>query len=406
MMSMCTLAAAVFLLQAVDYSAAGMKALDAQKYEQAADLFGKAVAADPKDYTAHFNLALAYGMLQRDAEGIAEYQKVLELKPALYEAELNLGILLLRGKRAAESAPHLERAAGQKPKEFRPHLYWAEALLASGEVAKAEQQYRAALEQNAKSAAAELGLAKALALQDRLADAAPHFQAAARLDASYRDARLELAELYEKKHQEAEAIAIYQEFPENAAAQERLGQLLLAGNHSKEAIAPLEAAVQKDPTTANRTALATAYVFEKHFDKAMPLLAQSVAAEPANYSLRMMYGRALRDQRKFDPAALQFFQATKLQADSREAWNELAGMLYMLEKYPETVGALDRAHQLGDDTAGNYFMRAITLDKLRALKPALENYQQFLARSKGQHPDQEFQARQRSRIIQRELSKR
>ena len=50
-------AAFLFFLQAPDYSAEGLKALDAAKYDQAAEWFGKAVAADPKDYSAHFTTA-------------------------------------------------------------------------------------------------------------------------------------------------------------------------------------------------------------------------------------------------------------------------------------------------------------------------------------------------------------
>jgi tetratricopeptide (TPR) repeat protein len=396
----------LFLLQAAGSSNDGMKALEAGKYDQAAELFAKSVAADPKDYVAHFHLALSYSMLKRDAEAIAEYKKVLELKPGLYEAELNLGILLIRDSRAAEAEPYLRQAVEQKPKEFRPKLYWADALLAAGDAPKAEEQYRAALELNAKSAAAELGLARAQVRQNRLADAAPHFRAAAQLDPAYKDSLLELASLYEKNQQAAEAIAIYQQFPENTAAQERLGALLLEGKRSKDAIAPLEAAMQRDPTPANRLALATAYLFEKQFDKALPMLGQSVAAEPANYSLRMMYGRGLRDSKQYEPAAQQFFQATRLKPDSREAWNELAGMLYMLERYPESLTALDRAHELGEDTPANYYFHAITYDKLRALKPALEYYQEFLARSKGQFPDEEWKARQRAKLIARELNKR
>lgn len=399
------LAAVLFFLQAPDYTAQGLKALDAAQYEQAADLFTKAIAADPKDYAAHFHLALSYTMLKRDTDGVAEYKKVLELKPGLYEAELNLGILLIRDKQAADAAAYLQQAVEQKPKEFRPRLYWAQALLDGGDAAKAEQQYHAALDLDGKSAAGELGLAHALVKQDKLADAAPHFRAAAQLDANYRDALLELAGLYEKNNQNAEAAAIYKEFPENASVQEHVGQLLLKGQHSADAIAPLEAAMQKDPTPANRLALATAYLFEKQFDKALPLLEQSVAAEPGNFDLHMMYGRGLRDAKKFDPAAQQFFQATKLKADSREAWNELAGMLYMLEKYPESLAALDHAHQLGDDTPANYYFHAITYDKLRALQPALDNYMEFLARSNGKYPDEEWKARQRAKLLVRELHK-
>src|SRR5580698_9401924 len=102
---MWALAAVLFFLQTPDYSAEGLKALDAAKYDQAAELLGKAIAADPKDYSAHFNLALSYTMLKRDAEGAAEYKKALELKPGLYEAELNLGILLIRDKEPADAAP-------------------------------------------------------------------------------------------------------------------------------------------------------------------------------------------------------------------------------------------------------------------------------------------------------------
>jgi tetratricopeptide (TPR) repeat protein len=399
-------AAVLFFLQAPDYTAEGLKALDAAKYDQAAELFAKAIAADPKDYAAHFHLALSYTMLKRDAEGLAEYKKVLELKPGLYEAELNLGILLVRDKQASAAIEYLQRAAEQKPKEFRPLLYWAQALLESGNAVNAEHEYRAALDLDAKSAAAELGLAHAQVQQNRLADAAPHFRAAAQLDPNYRDGLLELAGLYEKNHQNAEAIAIYQEFPENAGAQERIGQFLLESKQSAEAIRPLEAAMQKDPTPANRLALAAAYLFDKQFDKALPLLDQSIAADPGNYSLRMMYGRGLRDSKKYDPAAQQFFQATKLKPDSREAWNELAGMLYMLEKFPESLAALDRAHQLGDDTPANYYFHAITYDKLRALKQALDYYREFLARSTGQFPDEEWKARQRAKLLDRELNKR
>ena len=71
-----------------------------------------------QDYFAHFNLALAYAFLHKDAEGIAEYRKTLELKPALYEAELNLGIMLMKQKEPAEAVPLFEDAAGQKPDRF------------------------------------------------------------------------------------------------------------------------------------------------------------------------------------------------------------------------------------------------------------------------------------------------
>ena len=396
----------LFLLQAPDFNEEGRKALEAQKYEEAARQFTQAIAADPKDYTAHFHLALAESMLKRDAEAVAEYKKVLELQPGLYQAQLNLGILLLRQKQADAAVPYLQQAAAAKVGEYRPHFYLGEALLAAGEAAKAEEQYKLAAAIDPKAAGAELGLAHAAARQDRLADAAPHFRKAAELDPSYKDALLELAALYEKAHQPQDAIDIYRQFPENAGAQERMGTLLLESKKYADAVPGLEQAYQKDPTAANRVALAAAYQFNRQFEKAAPLFAQAVAADPENYDVRMMYARVLRDQKQYAPAAQQFAEALRRKPESREAWNDLASMLYLLENYPQALEALDHARQLGEDTPGNAYFHAIIYDKLRDLKPALEYYRKFLDSSQGKNPDEEFKARQRARIIQRELSKK
>jgi tetratricopeptide (TPR) repeat protein len=403
---MWAIVAALLFVQAPDFNSEGMKALEAGKYDAAEQAFQKAVAADPKDYTAHFNLALAYGFQHKDAEGIAEYRKTLELQPKLYEAELNGGILLLRQKHAAEALPLFDDAAAQKPKEFRPRYYLAECQLQTGDAAKAQENYRLALELNPKSAGAELGMAHALARQGRLADAEPHFRRAAELDSSYRDSLLELADLYEKSGHKNEALAIYREFPDNAAVQEHTGAMLLAGNQYAEAIPRLEQAYTKDPTAANRVALAMAYLFTKQFDKALPLFAQAVAADPGNFELRMAYARGLRDTKQYPAAASQFAEALKVKPKDTAAWSDLGVVCYLAKDYPHALAAFDNARQLGENTAGNAFLRAIMLDEMKQLKPALEAYRRFLDLSQGKNEIQEWQARQRAKLIERELEKR
>src|SRR5438477_7797651 len=120
----------LLFLFATDFTTEGMKALEERKYQEAADLFAKAVAADPGDYAANFHLALSDSLLGKPAEAIPVYKKVLELKPGLYEAELNLGILLVGQKQTREAIPYLRSASEKKPKEYRPRIYFADALLA------------------------------------------------------------------------------------------------------------------------------------------------------------------------------------------------------------------------------------------------------------------------------------
>ena len=361
-----------------DYLADGLKALDANQPAVAEPLLRKAVEADPKDLAAHFNLALALSLERKDPEAIAEYRAVLQIKPALYAADLNLGILLLRDRLPAEALPVLKGAAEAKPAETRPNLYFAQALLETGDAAQAEQRYASIVTADPQSLPAKAGLARSLLKQSKLAEAEVQFRAA-----HDKDGVLEVGTLYEKAGQIPQAIAIYKEFPDNAEVREHLRQVELN----------------------SKLALADTYRSEKQTPKVLEQLQLAIASDPKNFDLRMDLGRALRDAHRLVPAAEQFLAATKLQPDAVPAWHELAAVLIINENYAEGLGALDHVHAMGKEIPGDYFLRAITLDKLKQKKPALAAYQQFLTSDNGAHPDQEFQARQRMRIIESELKK-
>lgn len=360
------------LAQSADPQAAGREALDQKDYPRAIEVFQKAIAADPNDYAAHFNLGFAYTMTGQDQNAAAEYQKTLDLHPGLYEAQVNL----------ANSWYRLNRFSD------------------------AESAYRAALKLKPDAAAAELGLGRSLARQDNFTEAEPHYRKAATLDPSDQDYLLELASLEEDRHHGAEAIGLLREFPKNPTAQEHLGALLLESGKPADAIAPLEFAVAQSPSTANRVELAQAYSKTGQLAKAEPLAAAALAATPDDNDLRMFYGRLLRDQRKFPEAATQFQAAAARQPDLAAAWNELAGVLLLMDQYQQAIGAFDRVRALGAEKPADLFFRATAYDHLHQAKPALDNYNGFLAASKGAFPNQEFQARQRVLILERELGKR
>ena len=326
-----TLLALMFL---PDYAAEGMKALEEQRYDAAIASFTKVAEADPKDYSAYFHIGLAQSLLNRDPEAIASYKKVLELKPELYEAQLNLGIVLLRSKQPAEAARYLEDAAKQKPKEFRPAYHAAIALLESGSPDRAIPYLRTAVEIDPNAKDAQAALAQTLARAGKLEEAAPLFEKSGNL--------LELGELYEKANRRAEAIEIYRKFPDNPAARERFGELLLEGGDAAKAIPELQVSVAKSPTSANRYALAMAYVKNNEYSKAEPLLQAAVEQEPKTSSYGMQLARVFRQQKKYAPAADNFLKVAQAKPDRADAWSELAGVLVLLERYEPALAALDR----------------------------------------------------------------
>ena len=402
---MCVIFLLVLLAQAPDFVAQGLKALDAGNADAAVESFTKAIANDPADYSAHFNLALAYSMSNKDAQAIPEYKKTLELHPGLYEAQINLSMSLLNEHDPAAAIPFLKAAAEQRPKEFKPVYYLGTALLETKQLAEAITEFEKAVEMDAASAGAELGLGQALSQQGHRNQAEPHYRKAANLEHAYHSYLLELATLYEEHSELPQALDIYREFPDDPGAQERAGVLLLLTGQSAAAIATLEPIVTKSPTPANQIALAQAYVKEKQLAKAEPLITQSVAAAPEDFELRMFLGRVLRDERRFPSAAEQFSAAAKIKPDAVECWTELANMLISAEQPVDGLAALVIVHALGAETAGHFYLRAITLDRMQRSKEALEAYNKFLASSQD-HPDQEFVARQRVKILEKILGKR
>lgn len=389
-----------FFLQ-TDYQEEGLKALEAKQYPAAIAAFERAIAADAKDYGAHFHLGLAQSMAGNAAAAIKAYKETLALKPGLYEAELNLGVVLIDAKQTAEAVAVLRAAVEKKPGEFRPNYYFGEALLAANQFAEAEPVFRKAVEIDANSVPAKAGLGRTLARQGKLNDAEPLLRQAG--DA---DGLLELASYYEKAKDFTSAIAIYRAAPQTPAIVERLGNLLIESGKAEDAIPALEAAVKQSPTPANRYALATAYLRAKRTDRATAMMEQALAAEPNNTELRLAYAGLLRDQKNFASAAKQFWQVTQHKADSREGWNGLATMLLSLENYPQAVAAFDRIVALGDPNPGIYFLRALAYDKTKTYEAAMADYEKFLSLSQNKYPDEEFKARQRIKVIKKELSRR
>ncbi len=385
--------------------ASGLQALERQDYRQAADVFSRLSSADPQDYSALFYLALSETGLKEDQKAAENYKRVLTLKPGLYEAELNLGILYVRDHNPTDAIPLLRQAAQKKPDQARPVRYLGDALLASGDPSAAAEAYRAALSVDPKLAAAELGLGQSLAQQGKLDDALPHYRQAALLDPNLQSYLLEMAAAFSKANRGQDAVPLLKDFPNDPGACEELGRIYLTENRPSDAVTAFKAAVDISPTPANRLSLATAYLQNNQPDAAAPILEQALATDPGDYDLRMAVGRIYRDKRQYVTAANQFIAATQVRPDSVKAWNEAATAFLMAEEYPQALAALDKVRSLKAENAGDLYFRAMIYDKLHQVKPAIESYQRFLAMSDGKFPDQEFIARQRSRILEKEANR-
>jgi tetratricopeptide (TPR) repeat protein len=367
-----TLALAVLAVQPPpDPLRAAIAELDADRPARAVELLAPLAAARPDDVAVHFHLGLAYSLAGDDGSAAAAFRKCLALRPELYEARLNLGQILARDGKGQEALEVLEPAILQKPADAKP-VYLA---------------------------------GRALAAQAKPAEAAAAYEKALQLGWKDQDLKLELAQMYESLGQTAKAAAYYAEFPGNPAARERLGLIQLNSGDAGAAIATFEALRASAPTPAVLYALATAYLRDKKPDKAAAVAAEVVQREPASVEMRLFYGRLLRDEKKYQDAAVQFEQGLARRPGSLELWNEMAGMLILLKRHETALAALDKIRSLGGETPSHVYFRAISYDALNRPKEALEAYQRFLSLSQDKFPDEEFKARQRARILEKAVNR-
>ena len=386
-----------------------VKALDEEDWAAAAPLLETIVVEEPENVDVQFNLAYCYAQLQQSDKAVEHYRKVVELKPGLTEAHMNLGILLMERREFGEAAPHFRTVSEARPDEFAPSLYFAHASLEAGEAEAAAQAYKKAVELDPQSADAHLGLGQALLRSGRAAEAAPHYSRAAELDPELHSMKLELAEHLENNGDPEKALALYRGYltidPEAVAVRERIGLLLLELRQYPEAARFFEQAVERDPTVANRAALAEAYVNSGETAKALPHLREAAAAENADPALRLHYANLLLHNGKFPDAARNYLALLERKPDLVVAWNGLAFSLYKNEDLPGALNALTQSAKAGPSKPAQIYLRAIVEDKLELRKEALASYRRFLEMNSGLE-EEEWKARERAKVIERYLNKR
>jgi tetratricopeptide (TPR) repeat protein len=393
-------------------------ALEKEDYAGAAKALEEYLPQNPEDFRAEFNLAYAYSMMGRRADAIGRYRNVLNRQKELVPAHLNLGILLVEEGQAAEAVEHLRLVAEKEPNDFRAAFYLAQALAALQQLPEAREAYENALRLKPDDVAAHVAYGRLLVDSDPAA-AERHLRSALQADPSHDQARLLLASVLESRGTQdalGEAAELYRrhldahpdcpESPESKDLQVRLGHLYATQRRTAEAIAQWEAArAAGDPSSQLARLLLDAYLQggEPEKVKASELLDQMLTQNGNDADLWFLAARLRMEKRQYQAAAERFLRVTMLRPEWVEGHTNLASALYLIKNYEATVVVLAKVSALGGDTAGTHFLRAISLDQLRQQEAALENYQRFLELADGKNPDQEFQARQRVRILSNEL---
>lgn len=382
-------------------------AIDKMDFAAALEPLQKYLAERPDEPYPHFQLGYAYAGLKRAEDAKREFSRAVALDPKMAPAHLNLGLVEMDSDPTA-AADEFRRAAELQATESRPRFLAGLALERAAKFSDAIEQYRAAIALSPNDYAEHFALARTLLRAGDAAGAEDQFRAAVSLNAGAGPAKLGVgtALLAQKKYDEASAaLADYLKLaPGDKAAHSDRALALLNLDRYDEALAELDlAAAGAAPSADDLKMRAEIYMHQKKWSEAAGSLKTAQAAAPQDVELAEWMGRADIELKDY-PGAVQILQqAYARDPHNADALRDLSEAFYLNENYAAALDAMDRLAKLETPRPGSWFIRAICYDKLARRAEAIEAYQKFLDQDSGQHDTQDFQARQRILVLQKEL---
>ncbi len=180
--------------------------------EEAIDLYRQAVAANPADTEAWYNLAVTLQEAGRPEEAIVALSEALRRAPAKPEAVNALGVALSLTGRLAEAREAFARAAELDPRNAKAWNNLGNALRDLGRLPEAEAAYRRATGLAPDYPDPWNGLGTLAVQEKRPADALPLFERALALGPQLHEVLLNRAIAFELAGDRERAAAGYRDF--------------------------------------------------------------------------------------------------------------------------------------------------------------------------------------------------
>jgi tetratricopeptide (TPR) repeat protein len=389
-----------------DYLDEAQRDIDKSDFTAAITPLQKFIAEKPEVAYAHFQLGYVYTALKQVPEARAEYEKAISLDPKMTEAYLNLGILLTDPAPADAVAP-LKKTVELLPSQSRPRILLGVAQERAGDFSGAANSFEGAVNLDPRDTEATLHLARLYLKLKRPAEAESKFRSVLNVDPNSTVAALGLAQTLdaEGKPEAADAYRKYLTLqPNDQTVRARVVHFLVELQNYDEALAELDRADKdKSPSSDTLRLRADIQIAQKHFDDAIATLQRAIALTPKDSQLVAGLGRIYLQKHDYPSAEKQFKAAIQLDPNNVTYWKDMNSAYYLSGDCVSTLAGLDVISKVEQPGAGAWFIRALCYDKLHQIKPALEAYQKFLSMDENKNPDQVWQAKQRTQVLQHQL---
>ena len=355
---------------------------DAQgRLDDAANLYRRAVAADPKSFEAHLSLGLLLARQGKEEDARPELIAATELDPGQVGPALKARAWRALAQidkpgpdkpgDATQASNDLLEALKLSPETPADTLLAANLAESADQYDAAEAAYRRLLVADPNSLEAQTGLAHVLILRKQYQDAEAFIRGALEHSPDSPPLNAQLATVLAAQDK-AEALPLLQKLHDNHPDDQAISRMLA------------------DVLTQAGDAAGADKIY-------VTLLASS----PDDVGLLVAHGQNLTRQLKYSEALEAFDKATKLDSSNGDAWSGLAFAASKTHQPQLTLHALTMRSKFLPEVPATYFLWATSYDTLHDRASAAVYYHHFLESSGGKFPDQEWQARQRLLVLEK-----
>src|SRR5258707_2489799 len=384
--------------------------IDSKNFEAAIVPLQKVIAEQPEFAYAHFQLAYVYTALKKTDEARAEYGRTIAIDPKMSEAYLNLGMMVLGNKEEGAAIAPLRKAVELLPAQSRPRYLLAVAQDRSGDRAGAAESFEALLHLDPNDITAIDYLGWGALRKGNPEEAEAKFRHALEVQPNGAEARRGLAQSLDAQ-KKPEAAGAYRDYldlmPGDSEARARLIHLLVEQKENDAALVELDRLDEgQQPTVDSLKLRADVQIAGKKWDESIVTLQQALALVPNDAQLHGGLGRILLQKRDFSAAEKELRIAMRLDGKNLDYWKDLSSTFFLGGNYPATLAALDDIAKMEQPGAGAWFVRAICYEKLNQPTLLSQVYLKFLELDQDKNPDQVWQAKERSKVLQRMLERK
>lgn len=394
-------------------------ALERQDYKKAEETLKLLAAQKPKDGRVQYDLGFAEERNGEEAAAAQAYAASIADIPQFAEPLVALGLLDARAGRVAQAHKELADASNLTTGSAELHARALRALAHLDEQddpEAAREELLAALKLSPETPDDVLMSADLAERAKDWSDAATAYQKALNLAPGDMDATAGLAHALQKEGKLAEADSVIsaalKEHPEDVRLIAQAAEVYSAEGKAAAAIPLLEQLRSSDPKIAadpdTTQLLAQLYVVSGDNAKAEQLDEQLLAVRPNDPKLLDALGSTQVMQGKDAAAEATFEKAVGLRAafGDDQAWAETEGHLAFAASKnndPQTcLQALAARATVLPNSPTSLFLEATADDHLHKRREAIKAYQAFLAAAGGKFPDQEWQAKERMEMLEKE----